>query len=405
MGKWMKNSSSFVVALGLVAGVVSVASASELTINGEARWRGVYHTNYQDTTDASQDKIQNMDQRYRLNVNLKINDDVKINTRLVLADQILGNDQPMNFSADRANMVIKTLGGTWTIGRQDVSWGNKFLGWGISADRVRASYRIAATTLGGYLEKNVEGNYSNGDGDIDIWGAFAVGKVAATRCGLLLNYVTYDANQAAGSAIQKGDSGYLIDPYFVGKIGPATVLGEFVYEGGDIFRKNNFDKAPYGGFVAATVDLATVTVKGLAAYYKDNNGKAAGGSGRDCDNDFAPSLLIGTCSETAMVDFGGTTNPNKIVAEANDRTYLVGAGVDFKASDKITVGALVGYLGASQYGYGGNKQSLIEVDLTASYQLAQNATYRFGIAYGKPKNFSAADDNIWGIGNAVEAVW
>lgn len=401
----MKNALSFLVTLGLVIGLTSVAPASEVSINGDARWRGVYHTNYKDTSDATQDKVQDMDQRYRLNVDVKINDQVKINTRLVVADQLLDSDRTLNFSADRGNMVIKTLGGTWTFGRQDASWGNKFSGWGNSADRIRTTYKVSDVILSGYLEKAVEGNYSNGDGDTDVWGAAAVYKIAASSYGLLLNYVTYDANKIPGYDLQKGDTGYLLDPYFVTKLGPATVLGEFIYKGGDAFEKTNFDKAPYGGFLSASVDMTPFTGKGLVAYYKNNNGKATGGSGRDCDNDFAPSLLIGTCSETAMIDFGGTTNPNKIAAEANDSTYLVGAGVDFKADDRITVGALVGYLGASKYGYGGNKQTLTEIDLTASYQLAQNATYRFGIAYGKPKNFSAADDNIWAVGNAVEVAW
>lgn len=403
----MKKALSFAVALGLVAGAASVASASELTINGDARWRGVYHTNYTDLTDAAQDKVQEMDQRYRFNADLKINDDVKINTRLVLADQIFGNNSNTltgatgigqganNFYVDRANMVIKTLGGTWTIGRQDASWGNKFLAWGVSTDRIKAAYKVGDMTLGGYLQHDAEGAYNNGDGDRDTWALFGVGKAGDTSYGLLLNYRTSDTNSAKASG---KDTGYLIDPYFTTKIGPATVLGEFVYTGGDL-GKNAFDQAIYGGFVAAAVDMAPVTVKGLVAYYKNNDGAGVGGTGRDCDNDFAPSLLIGTCNETAMIDFGSTTNGE------GDRTYLVGGGVGFKASDKISVGALVGYLGASKNGVGGDKMALTEVDLTAEYELAQNAKYKFGVAYGKPKNMSAADDNVWAIGNAVEVAW
>jgi len=155
------------------------------------------------------------------------------------------------------------------------------------------------------------------------------------------------------------------------------------------------------------VDLAPLTVKGLVAYYKNNNGAAVGAAGRDCDNDFAPSLLIGTCNETAIIDFGGTTNSQNDAAHADDSTYLVGAGVDFKASDKITVGALVGYLKATEYGYFDpyDTASLIEVDVTGAYELAQNATYKLGVAYGKTDNFSAQDDTIWVVGNSVEVTW
>ncbi len=205
----------------------------------------------------------------------------------------------------------------------------------------------------------------------------------------------------------KGDTGYLADPFFVTKVGPATVLGELIYKGGDLVKHTNFDKSPFGGFVAAAMDLAPVTVKGLVAYYKDNNGLAVGGAGRDCDNDFAPSLLIGTCNETAIIDFGGTTNPQGTAAHADDSTYLVGAGVDFKANDKLKLGALVGYLKASDY-FGANGDetgSLVEVDLTADYELAQNATYSFGIAYGDVNKFSAKDDSVWVVGNRVEVTF
>ena len=71
-----------------------------------------------------------------------------------------------------------------------------------------------------------------------------------------------------------------------------------------------------------------VSAKGLVAYYDGNMGALGG---RDCDNDFAPSLLIGTCNETAIIDFGGTTG------STDDTTYLVGAGVDLKVNDKLTV--------------------------------------------------------------------
>ncbi len=149
-----------------------------------------------------------MDQRYRLNADLKVNDDVKINTRIVVADQIFGNNGGNDITdnngatitdantvyVDRANMSINTLGGNWTIGRQDASWGNKFLAYGASVDRIKATYKAAGLTVGGYLQKNVEGMYANGDGDSDAWGAFLVGKAGETSYGLLLNYLTYDGN-------------------------------------------------------------------------------------------------------------------------------------------------------------------------------------------------------------------
>ena len=409
----MKKALSFAVALGLVAGLASVASAADmLTIHGDARWRGVYKNNapmmygadFRVADDTQNNTVQEMDQRYRVNADLQINDDVKINGRVALADQIFGNDQAMNYYVDRANMTIKTLGGSWTLGRQDASWGNKFLAYGLSVDRVKATYKAGDLTYGGYLQKNKEGadiSAENGDGDNDTWGAFLVGKAGDASWGLLLNYVKDDTNATKASG---KDTGYLVDPFVTAKVGPATVMAELVYKGGDLL-KNSEDKAIWGGFVAGAMDMAPVSVKGLIAYYKNNEGTGVGGSGRDCDNDFAPSLLIGTCNETAIIDFGGTTSTG------DDSTYLVGAGVDFKASDKVTVGALVGYLMATDKGgyctTAGCEEaaSLVEVDLTASYELAQNATYNFGIAYGSPDKFSEKDDPIIVVGNRVDVKW
>jgi uncharacterized Zn-binding protein involved in type VI secretion len=390
----MKKALSFAVALGLVAGVASVASAAELSINGDARWRGVYKDNTVFSSDKVADRAQTMDQRYRFNCNLKINDDVTVNTRLVLRDGEFGNDNGASDFVDRANMVIKMLGGTWTIGRQDVSWGNKFLAWGESSDRIKGIYKSGDITYGGFLQKDKEDSLAqgNGDGDKTTYAGVFIMKAGDTTFGVLPVYTTDDSNAAKASG---KDTGYLIDPYFVTKIGPATVMGEFVYQGGDL-NENTAGDAIWGGFVGGQVDMAPITVKGLVAIWDGNQGATGK---RDCDNDFAPSVLIGTCNETAVIKFGGTTST------ADDSTLLVGAGVDFKASDKLTVGGLVGYLDATENGYQGDNATLIELDLTAKYALAQNANYTIGVAYAMPDKFSADDDEWLVIGNRIEVNW
>jgi len=414
----MKKALSFAVALGLVAGAVSMVSAADLSITGDARWRGSYQKNnfvfpagvtslkgYEDYavkeiaagrtpadikagSNNENNTEQQMDQRYRMNMGVKVNDDVSVNTRLVFGDQLFGGAlgdsataNPLKLNADRANMVINTLGGTWTIGRQEAAWGNAALPYAVkdvSVDRVKGIYKAGDMTFGAYLQQDVEGQYDNGDGDKTTWGALVVGKAGDAGYGLLLNYTTSDNNSAKASG---KDTGYLVDPYFNAKIGPATVLGELLYQGGDL-NKDNADNNKVGGFVAAVVDLAPVTVTGVAAYAK--NGSTA-------DSHFAPTMLIGSTNETSKYNFG---------ALSDDSAYLVGAVVGFKASDKLSLGATLGYVKASKE----NKMSVTEVDVTAEYELAKNAKYKFGVAYGKPKNIGD-DDNIIVVGNAVEVAW
>lgn len=392
----MKKALSFAVALGLVAGAAAVASAAELTVTGDARVRGVYNTNYSDGNDDTQDKNQFIDQRIRLKTDVKVNDDVTVSTRLVFGDDKFGMNIANKLVADRYNMVIKSLGGTWTLGRQEASWANAalpYLAKDVTVDRLKGIYKSGDMTFGGYLQKNVEGLYANGDGDTDTWGALVIGKAGETTWGVLANYIKTDSDSAKTSG---KDTGFMLDPYFLTKVGPATVLGEMKYEGGD--TGENKEKAKLGGYVAAVMDMAPVTVTGLVAY-SSNCSKAS--------DKFAPSLLVGTTNATGMTDFGATEDSS----HDNDRSYLLGGVASFKASDKVTVGALVAYLGASKY-WGVNKDekgSLVEVDVTAEYALAQNAKYKFGIGYGDPKNYApkgiAKDDAIIVVGNSVEVAW
>jgi hypothetical protein len=280
---------------------------------------------------------------------------------LVAADNIFGSKvgedtNSLNTVADRANMVINTLGGTWTIGRQEAAWGTAalpYLGRDVSVDRVKATYKSGDLTYGGYMQQNIEGQYDNGDGDQTAWGAFLVGKAGDTNYGLLLNYVTSDTNAAKASG---KDTGFLVDPYFNTKVGSATILGELLYKGGDLY-KDGADNDQYGMFLAAVVDLKPITVTGVAAYAKN---------GATADSHWAPTLMIGTTQETGLFNFG---------AGSDDSAYLVGGVVQYAVSDKLTVGATLGYVDASKEA----DVSLTEFDLTAKYQLAQNASYRFGV--------------------------
>ncbi|MBU0480267.1 MAG: hypothetical protein KKG47_04095 [Proteobacteria bacterium] len=415
----MKKALSFAVALGLVAGMASAAVAADnLTLTGEARWRGSYKNNHVDASDTGTDRRQVMDQRYRLNASIKVNDDVKIGSRIVLLNQEFGNDNTTDnqskgtdntyntaddghgtSSVDRAWMDIKTLGGTWSFGRMEASWGNKFMGWGSSVDRVKATYKAGDLTFAGYLQKDVEGDSatSNGDQDKDTWGALVVGKAGDTKWGVIANYVIDDRSAAKTSG---EDTGYLVDAFFNAKAGAANILGEIFYSDGDLLDNSNKD-AIIGGFVGASMAAGPATLKGIVAMW---DGNEAGGSStaRDCDDDFAPSLLIGTCNETAIIDFGATTS----ASDPGDSTYLVAAGADMKINDKINVGGGIGYLQASEHGYVvDDSKNLIEVDVYMSYALAQNATYTLGIAYGDWDNASANDDALFVVGNRVNVTF
>jgi hypothetical protein len=399
----MKKALSFAVALGLVAGMASSAMAEDtLSMTGDARIQGWYKNNTLEANDDLDDTYRAMDQRYRLNFAFNVSDDVKVHVRLVVENGPFGGADLLT-GMDRAHMNINMLGGTWIIGQQNASWGNKFFGWNGTVDRIKAIYKAGDLTYGGYLQKSKEGNYANGDGDIDTYAAFAIGKAGDTKYGVLLNY-DYDDTGLVPASLGESVNGYKVDVFLNAKAGPADIMAELYYQGGDL-NENLAGDAILGGFVGASMSVNDqMSAKAMVAYWDGNQGLAGK---RDCDNDFAPTLLIGECTPTAILDFGETTN------SSDDSTYLITAGIDMKMGDKMTLGAGLGYLMASEEsGVSGTEdQTMIEVDLSLKYALAQNATYSLGIAYGSVDEWSlggatsGGDDAIFVVGHKIDVKW
>jgi hypothetical protein len=430
----MKKALSFAVALGLVAGMASAAAASDLLdFHGEARIRALNGDITQkastsaDGKDMAQ-KARHYDHRYRFVMNAKAADNVTVQTRLTLMSQLFGNNIQANtwgtvmtnpaatsndVVLDRAKIVIEDmpiLGGQWSAGRMEASWGNKLMAWGANADRIKALYKVGGgNTLGGFIEKGAEFDNASLDGDVDKYSLLYIGKAGDTKYGVIGVYADNDNH-----ALNNGDGvqGEVLDAYFTTKAGPATILGEVFYRWDDMFKApGTNDGEDLGMFVGGAVGAGEgVTVKGLVAYVQDNQGNKGGGA--DCDDDFAPSLMIGTCQQTAIIDFGTTTSAGATTSD--DSSYLVGAGVDVKVGDKTTVGALVGYLMASEYaGNGTEDGTLVEVDVTLQYAIAQNTTFAAGIGYGfTDKMYSLlgtaaadGDEDIYTMGWSVTTSW
>jgi long-subunit fatty acid transport protein len=99
------------------------------------------------------------------------------------------------------------------------------------------------------------------------------------------------------------------------------------------------------------------------------------------------------------LDFGSTTNTT------DDMTYLLAVGADMKVSDKLSFGAGLAYLlGTEEGGVANNEdETMIEVDLSMKYALAQNTTYSLGIALGMVDMAAGeTDDDMFVIGNRID---
>ncbi|MBU0673761.1 MAG: hypothetical protein KJ950_03860 [Proteobacteria bacterium] len=371
----MKKALGFAVALGLVAGMASSAVASDiLDFHGEARVRGLYS----DVDGTASDAIRNYDQRYRFIINAKLADNVMVGSRITLLnDEFAGAMSTTNNNVDRAYIQLGILGGTWILGRQEVSWGNKLMSWGNTADRIKAVYDLGGgQKVGAFLQKDVESKNPGGDLDKDSYSAFYVGSAGDFKFGVIGVDIMNDSTPA-------DDDGIVIDAYVNGTAGGMMVAAEVNMKMGDAYGTDD----DLGFFAMAGMGLGDGMSVGAAAAYAANGYKA--------DDDFTPTLLFGKSQVTAISDFGDTQTTG------DDTVMAVLGQLGIKLSDKMSAKVLGAYAILSDKA----ETTLIEVDGSLEYALAQNTVYKFGVAIGMPDKYSADDEMLISAGHSVEVKW
>jgi hypothetical protein len=396
----MKKVLTTAIALGLAAGLAAPAMASDiLDFHGTGRVRGMHIDNASDLDSDLDDTYQAWDQRFRLNLNAKIADNVMVGNRFTISNGMWdgnantgGSSSFMDTSGaiqsagkittDHAYLKLGILGGTYIIGRQEVNWGNQFMSWGNTAERFKAVYDLGGgNKVGAFVQKNNEVTNGKTDEDYDAYSAFFVGSNGGNKYGVIGVYET-DGGDADGNTINDED-GSVVDAYAVVTAGAVAIAGELTVKSGDLHG----DETDIGAFVHASMGMGAMTVRGAFAY-------ASGGF--VADDDFGPTLLFGTAQENAIVDFGGST------AQEDDTTYAFLAGVEMGISDKMKLGATGAYALLSDEA----DVSLVELDAYMKYDLAQNTTYQIGLALGFPDtNSSGPDDMIVSLAHKVAVSW
>lgn len=359
----------------LAMALVVPAFAADITMGGDARVRGMWIDNA-DANDDAADKIANWDERFRLKIEAELDSGTKVMTRIKVADGDWGTNQaegdggPM-ISTDYAYLVIPYQSVTLTVGAQLGSWGNKFMAWNGEVDRFKVTTKMDNVTLGGFIQKTVEANQTFGSADMDGYSVFAVGSFDNAKAGIIAIYVN---NEVASDA-----DGYIVDVFGNGAVGEIGLDGELVFRGGDMY---DVDGADMGAYVAANMKMDQVGLGLTLAYAAD---------GFVADDDWTPTLLIGTTQANAIMNFG------QGVDDSSDIAIVLSA--DFGISDALSAGAKIAYIMSEVGAWDGD---LIEIDAFMNYALTSDTDWFFGAAYGMPSDYTATDDEVMSFAHKIE---
>lgn len=326
------------IILGVILVVAMAATAyAEVTIGGDARVRGIWKNNY-DLNDDVDDDARYYDQRVRIKIDAKVAGDAEVRTRFTLIEGTWGKDAGFNdangtvrFDDDDYAYLHVPIGNiTLDIGRQHADWGNKFLVWNASKNRIKLVSKVGTAAVGAAIDKNREDLAPNNDMDYDDYLLFFINQFGAFKVALLGVYFNDD---------KAGKDGQLLDLAINGSANGLNIAGELVFKWGDLMETTDKDgdqNNPWGGFLMVTKSMDNLTVGGAVAYTA--NGYVA-------NKYFEPTVFFGTGNSrgVAMMNFG---------AGGGDTLGIV-VPIRYKASGALTVGANLAYASFDEYAAGG----------------------------------------------------
>jgi hypothetical protein len=385
----LKKLAALLLTMMFVMGLAAYAFA-EVAITGDARVRGIYTNNFDatdtvpDTGGANDDHSRYYDERVRLNIDGKNDDEAAVKIQVTVVDGYLdGNSSsPDPVAGDVVGMtraenyayILVPFGDVKVeAGLMPADWGNKFMAWGAAKQRIKVYTKMGDMTVGAFTQKTVESGMAQ---DRDAYSAYAVTPVGDLKVGAIAIYDKKSNDGAAADA-----TGTTFDAFVNGKMGDMGLVGELCYKTGDTNKtldKDGGENSPMGFFVHADMQMDALNVGGAVAMTK--NGYVA-------NKYFTPTAFFGTSQPTGLADFGQSPGGNA------DTTAFVVA-VSSKISDSMSAGVKVAYAQMKEYAALMDTMKITEVDATFTYNIGKDTKYEAVLAYGKPTNFSVEDDPI-----------
>jgi hypothetical protein len=423
------------ITIGLAAVMTfAVANTAQAAVafetNAELRARAFYLKSYTGYAAANGKSNEFWDQRLRLGMTWQVSDSVKLNVRADILEGLWGDNAEVvgttvkedsagvhtvtnattgvakkaSIDFDWVNMQFTWPGTplTFTIGRQDASWGPGLVSKSDPRDRFKVLGAFDFGTLGFVYQKRAEilAHDVGTTDDNRQYGLLYIGKAAGWSFGFLELATFYDADPVAST------TSYTSDVFVTGKAGPVSLSFEGAYAFGtkdfaDAATKD-LDLTGMAAYLGAFVPAGPVTI-GVEGIYNagDKKGTATKNEGSvtvDYHNPFWSVVLFnnldynGYAGESSVSGNSSVKNAwaakLSVVAQPVAGLTIVGAAVyASRLEDTATVKADA--LGT-------------EFDLIFIYAVTPNVSWTVGAGYllpgdyytGNPDNALAAVSNF-----------
>jgi hypothetical protein len=375
--------------------MASPALAADIKMGGEFEAAGICQRNFDFDSNVDED-TRTWAGVLVLSLEAAVAENISVFASYTLVDGTWGDakyDTDSGFSNasgaatdDVAYAVVGLDSFTVTAGRQLDEWGHMLMAGGDGIDRFTVSKALGGFEHALFTDKIEEKDQGDLKDDLNRYGLQISRESDEQGMGLYLWHAMGNGIvNTAGTITSEDMSGYGMDIYYRGEVGPVSLSAELAYQSGDAeldpglvnvtgwgYGKDSYDKSRMGFFLTAGMEMEPMTLSGTLAYAK--NSFTAG-------DYFTPTFMTGLDQDTAYYNFGehlaGSTE--------GDTAMLIALGLDYGITDKWTLGAKVAqHTFADDAGLEGT-----EVDLMAEYEINEGATWGLYVAQLSPDGFKA----------------
>ena len=387
------------VSFGLIVPVM----AADLDVSGHFRTRGFYLSNANSNLVKESASDAYYDFRFRPELTIKVNENIKLNSRVAIFDEKFGtgsggryvNDTNTTASPsksdvatwDRAWATIITPYGKLDIGRMSGGlFGLSLFETEYARDRIKWTMPVGDLTVLGIIEKNSETetdtNATLSDMDSSAYYLAGVYKKDNVEAGLLYG-LAHAENETTKTMY------HVIDPYFNMTVGNFSVKGEIQYKTGTLSEPKNgtdsTDIAAMGIYLAAAANFGAVNAEiGYASAAGDddpldNEISSLGGAGAfrsGLGDEWVPLVVLQDIN--ALLDQG-----NDSATKTSTGVNLIYVQADFAVNEDVKLTAVIGNATPNVKG-GANKSDEAfgnEIDLKLEWKIADAVTYSANFGY------------------------
>jgi len=383
----MKKLLTIVFAIALMSAMAVQAQATALETSGEIRARGWYVDNY--LVDGQSTDW--WDQRLRLVLNWPVAENVKVTARADIKEGNWGyeavggglaTEETIAFDWAFMQFTWPATPVTFTIGRQDASWGTGMAAMSDNEDRFKVTAKFDPVTVGFvYAAANEVGTNQNSDTEVDDkgkWILLAMGAFGDWKAGALASY-TLDETRGEDAT----RSSLLLDAYGMGKAGPVEVKAEIAAVSGKN-KDTDIKQSGLGAYVGGFMTAGPVKV-GLEAAYaagdKTDSEKNEGAFKFDYNSAFWSVILYnnldysGYMGSPVSSSYGASTDSGVANALAAKLSAVM------TPMPQLTLVGNLLWARADKVPDGVKKDLGIEADIVAIYAVTENVSVTGGLGY------------------------